>query len=64
MQFTLLLERGTIDAIFMLRRMQGKKLCFVHLEKTFDRVVSEEFEVKVRLYRRINAVTCSFCRCH
>ena len=41
-----MLERGTIDAVFILRKMQeeylakGKKLCmcFVDLEKAFDRV--------------------------
>ena len=39
-------ERGTIDAVFILRRLQeeyhakGKKLymCFVDLEKVFDRI--------------------------
>ena len=43
-QFGFTLERGTIDAVFILRRMQeeyhakGKKLClcFVDLEKAFD----------------------------
>ena len=46
MQFGFMPERGTIDAVFILRRMQeehyarGKKLllCFVDLEKAFDRV--------------------------
>ena len=44
MQFDLMPERGTIDAVFILRRLQeeyhakGKKLnmCFVELEKAFD----------------------------
>ena len=44
MQFGFMPERGTIDAVFMLRRMQekyhakGKKLymCFEDLEKAFD----------------------------
>ena len=43
MQFGFMPERGTIDAVFILRRMQeeyhtkGKKLyvCFVGLEKAF-----------------------------
>ena len=46
MQFGFMPERGTIDAVFILRRLQeeyhakGKKLymCFVYLEKAFDRV--------------------------
>ena len=46
MQFGLMSERGTIDAVFILRRMQeeyhakGEKLhmCFVDLEKAFARV--------------------------
>ena len=44
MKFGFMPERGTIDAVFILRRMQeeyqvkGKKLymCFVDLEKAFD----------------------------
>ena len=46
MQFCFMPERGTIDAVFMLRRMHEechakvKKLyvCFVDIEKAFDRV--------------------------
>ena len=46
MQFGSMPERGTIDAVFILRRLQEeyhakiKKLfmCFVDLEKAFDRV--------------------------
>ena len=46
MQFGFMPERGTIDAVFILRRKQeehhaiGKKLCmyFADLEKDFDRV--------------------------
>ena len=46
MQFGSMPERGTIDAVFILRKMQeeyhakGKKLymCFVDLEKAIDRV--------------------------
>ena len=46
MHFSFLHDRGTIDVVFILRRMQeechakGKKLymCFVDLEKAFDRV--------------------------
>ena len=46
MQFGFMSERGTIDAVFILRRKQeghhaiGKKLCmcFVDLENAFDRV--------------------------
>ena len=44
-QFCLMSEKGTIDAVFILRRLQegyhakGKKLytCFVDLEKSFDK---------------------------
>ena len=44
--------RGTIDAVFILRRMQeeyhakGRKLykCLVDIEKTFDRVPRNVFE--------------------
>ena len=47
MQFGFIPERGIIDAVFILRRLQekyhakGKKLsmCFVDLEKAFDRVL-------------------------
>ena len=47
MQFVFLLEEGMIDAMFILRRLQEeyltkrKKLyvCFVDLEKAFDRVL-------------------------
>ena len=46
MEFGFMPERGTIDVVFILRRMQQenhvkeKKLfmCFVDLEKAFDRV--------------------------
>ena len=46
MQFGFMPGRGTIDALFILRMMQeqyrdkGKKLymCFVDLEKAFDRI--------------------------
>ena len=45
MQFGFMPRKGTIDAVFILRRLQeyldkGKKLymCFVDLEKVFDRV--------------------------
>ena len=45
MQFGFMPERGTIDAVFILRRMEeeyhakGKIcMCFVDLEKAFDRV--------------------------
>ena len=46
MQLGYMPERGTIDAVFIMRRMQeeyndkGKKMymCFAHLEKAFDRV--------------------------
>ena len=51
MQFAFMLVRGTIDAVFILRRMReeyhakGKKLCmcFVDLEKAFDRVPRKVF---------------------
>ena len=56
MQFGLMLERGTIDAVFILRRLQeeynakGKKLhmCFVNLDKAFDRVLRKVFEWAMR----------------
>ena len=46
MQFSLIPERGTIDAVLIIRRMQeeqhakGKKfyMCFVDIEKAIDRV--------------------------
>ena len=45
MQFGFMPERGTIDTVFILRRMQeeyhanGKScMCFVDLENVFDRV--------------------------
>ena len=49
MQFCSMPERGTIDAVFIFRRMQdehhaeGKKLymCFVDLEKTLNRVLGQ-----------------------
>ena len=49
-------ERGTIDAVFILRRMQeefhakGKQLymCFVNLEKSFDIVPSKVLELAMR----------------
>ena len=56
MQFGFMLERGTIDAVFILRRMQeeyhtkGKKLYMrlVGLEKAFDRVPRNVFEWALR----------------
>ena len=53
-QFGFMPERGTIDPIFILRRMQdeyhakGKKLCFVDLEKAFDRVPKKVLEWVLR----------------
>ena len=56
MQFGFMHERGTIDAVFILRRMQeeyqakGKKLYmyFVDLEKAFDRVPRKVLEWAMR----------------
>ena len=56
MQFGFMPERGTIDAVFILRRIQeehhakGKKLymCFVDLEKAFDRVSRKVLEWAMR----------------
>ena len=52
MQFGSMPERGTIDAVFVLRKMQqkyhakGKKLymCLMDLEKAFDRVPRKVLE--------------------
>ena len=56
MQLRSMPERGTIDAVFIIRRMQeeyhakGKKLhmCFVDLEKAFDRVLRKVLEWAMR----------------
>ena len=56
MQFGFMPERGTIDAVFILRRMQeeyhtkGRKLymCFLNLEKAFDRVPRKVLEWALR----------------
>ena len=56
MQFGFMPGKGTIDAVFILRRLQEeyldneKKLymCFVDLEKTFDRVPTEVLEWAMR----------------
>ena len=56
MQFGFMPERGTIDAVFMLSRLQkeyharGKKLCmcFVDLEKALDRVPRKVLEWAMR----------------
>ena len=56
MQFSFMLERGTVDAVFILRRMQeeyhveGKTLymCFVDLKNAFDRVPRKMLELAMR----------------
>ena len=56
MQFGFLPERGAIDPVFILRKMQeqyhakGKKLyvCFVDLEKPFDKVPRKVLELAMR----------------
>ena len=56
MQFDFMPERGTIDDVFILRRMQkenhakGKKLymCVVDLEKAFDRIPRKVLEWAMR----------------
>ena len=56
MQFGFMPERGTVDAVFMLGRMQdeyhtkGKKMCicFVDLEIAFDRVPRNVLELTMR----------------
>ena len=55
-KFRCMPERGSIDAVFILRRMQeeyhakGKKLyvCFVHLEKAIDKVPRKVLEWAMR----------------
>ena len=62
MQFRFMPGKGTTDALFILRRMQEefrgreKKLymCFVDLEKAFDRVQkSDEMGIKEKLARSV-----------
>ena len=56
MQIGLMPERGTIDAAFNLRRLleeyhaKGKRLymCFVDLEKAFDRITRKVLEWAMR----------------
>ena len=56
MQFCFLPVRRIIDAVFILRRLQevyhaiGKRLCmcFVKLQKAFDRVPRKVLECKMR----------------
>ena len=56
MQFGFVLGKGTIDAVYILRRLQEeyldkeKKLymCFVGLEKAFDRVPRKVLEWAIR----------------
>ena len=56
MQFGFLPGKGTVDAIFIVRRMQeeyqktDKKLymCFVDMEKAFDRVPRKVMELALR----------------
>ena len=56
MQFGSMPERGTIDAVFILRRLQeeyyarGNKLylCFIDPEKVFDRVLRNVLEWAMR----------------
>ena len=56
MQFGCMLARGTIDAVFILRRLQeeyhakGKKMymCFVKIEEAFDRVPKKVSESAMR----------------
>ena len=64
MKFGFMLERGTIGAVFILRRMQGeynakgKKLymCFVDLEKAFDRVPRKVLEWALRMKALVRSV--------
>ena len=56
MQFGIMLERGTNDAVFVLGRLlreygaKGKKLCicFVKQENVFDKVLRKVFEWEMR----------------
>ena len=51
-QFGFMPERGTIDAVFILRRMEEEYrarekllyMCFVGLQKTLDRVLRDDLE--------------------
>ena len=56
MQFGFMPEKGAIDAVFILRRMQGEYqaerkmlyMCFMDLEKAFDRVPRKMLEWALR----------------
>ena len=56
MKFIFIPERGTIDAVFILRRLQeeyhatGKELymCLVDLEKDFDRELRKVLDLEMR----------------
>ena len=56
MQFEFMTEKGTADAIFIVRRMQEKYqkkdknlyMCFIDMEKAFDRVPRKVMEWALR----------------
>ena len=61
MQFGSMPEKGTIDAVFILNRIQEylakqKRLymCIVHLEKAFDRVPRKDVEWAMSEKERIS----------
>ena len=67
MQFGFMPDRGTIDAVFILRRMQedyhamGKKgcMCFVDLEKAFDRLPRKALDLVLLLKKGIQVLVSS-----
>ena len=63
MQFGFMPERGTTNALFILRRMQNKYreknkklyMCFVHLKKVFDRISKRVIQWAMRKKRLLTS---------